>query len=726
MRHFLTGLTALLLMSAPGLLAQPTLFSTDGKNATSARSARSETRTRRVSANTGALAGSSLVDFNLFDDRRFLVQNIRTSSVGGATVWTGEVAGTTGSEVTMIVEDGRLTGSIRTADGSFYRIRPESDGSHTIEEVDASAAQIDDEALEAPPELLTDTIAEKSSDMHRAAASMASAALATSQSLVDVLVVYTPEARAAAGSTANILSRIQLAVAEANQGLINSGIDMQLRLVGTAEAAPSASQAANSTYLTQISTDATIAALRNQYGADMVSVWINGPGSGGGVVGIGWIMTRPSTTFQSAAFSVVELNFTNGPYYSFGHELGHNLGGAHDRANASSSGAYAYAYGYQQTSGSFVDIMAYTNGCSGCRRINNYSNPDVSVSGWPTGVASTAVNSADIRLTFNSTRTFAEQFRATVVPVTTTPTPTPTTPPPPAAVAPTVTSVSPSAGTGNSTVYTANFADGNGATDIRTVYLSIQTGTTANACYVSVDRSTGAVQLRNNADSGWTGGLTLGQAATLANSQCTISGSGASIAANGNALALNLPVAFASSFSGAHDVYLKADDAGGLTSTWQKLGTWTVPTAVVPPTPPSFTSLSPVNGSGSAATFTAVFSDPNGAFEISRSIILINNSLSATGGCYVYVIASTRQYYLLAANAGSWLGPVTVGAAGLNNGNCNIGAASALTVSGTSMSFTFPIQFGTGFTGTKTIYANVADQYGAWTAWKQAGTFTVQ
>jgi len=81
-------------------------------------------------------------------------------------------------------------------------------------------------------------------------------------------------------------------------------------------------------------------ALRNQYGADMVSVWISGPGAGGGVVGIGWIMNRASSNFQSAAYSVVELNFTNGPYYSFGHELGHNMGAAHDRANSSTAGAF--------------------------------------------------------------------------------------------------------------------------------------------------------------------------------------------------------------------------------------------------------------------------------------------------------------------------------------------------------------------------------------------------
>ena len=724
MRYFFAGLGALLLMSSHSLMAQPSLFSTNTKVSATARAARQGERFRRVDADAGVLRNAEVVDFNLFEDRRFLVRRTRSSAGNGTGVWTGEIAGTRGSEVIIVVEDGRLTGSIRTADGETYRLRPESDGSHSIEQVDASAINIDDEALEPPAAMLAEP---KADETHRAAASMAAAALATAQSTVDVLVVYTAEARAAAGSTANIVGRIQLAIAEANQGFVNSGIDMQLRLVGTSETAPSSGQAANSTYLSTATYDAGIGALRNQYGADMVSVWINGPGAGGGVVGIGWIMSRPTATFQPYSFSVVELNFTNAPYYSFGHELGHNLGGAHDRTNAGgSSGAYPYAFGFQQQAGGFVDIMAYTNGCSGCRRINYFSNPDVSYAGYPVGVISTDANSADLRLTFNSTRTFAEQFRSAVTP----PgggAPPPAPVPAPTSYAPTVSTLSPTAGTGTSTVYTASFSDGNGASDIRTLSLSVQSASTANACYVTVDRASGAVQLRNDADNAWLTGLTLGQGATLANSQCTISGSGASLTPNGNTLSLVLPVSFTSAFAGSRDVMLRADDSGGLTSNWQKLGGWTVPSpSVIPPTPPSFLSLSPANGSGSGATFTALFGDPNGAFEISRAIVLINKALSSSGGCYIYLLAASKQYYLLAANGASWLGPAALGSGSLTNGNCSIGTASSLTVNGTSLAVTLPIQFGAAFTGAKNVYTNVADQTGSWRAWTTGGTFTVQ
>lgn len=412
MRYLFTGLGALLLISQ-SLLAQPALFTaTPSKGNTPALAARTGERTRRVHANAGVLRESEILSLNLFDDRRFQAHRGNISTDGQTMIWTGQIEGRAGSEVTLVLDGDRITGSIRTADGIFFSVRPEEDGTHSIAEVDASAVHIDDEAVEPPAEMAV----EEKAGLARTAAASASntAAYAVTKSIVDLLVVYTPEARSVAGSTANMVSRIQLAIAETNQGFVNSGIDMELRLVGTSETGPSAGQAASNTYLNQVTSDTTISALRNQYGADMVSVWVNGPGAGGGVVGIGWIQTRPSTGFSYYAFSVVEVNFAAGPYYSFAHELGHNLGGVHDRANAGATGAYPYAYGYQQQAGGFVDIMAYTGGCSGCRRVNYFSNPDVSLNGYPTGVVSTAADAADLRLTLNSTRTFAEQWRAAV------------------------------------------------------------------------------------------------------------------------------------------------------------------------------------------------------------------------------------------------------------------------------------------------------------------------
>jgi hypothetical protein len=59
--------------------------------------------------------------------------------------------------------------------------------------------------------------------------------------------------------------------------------------------------------------------------------------------------------------------------------------------------------------------MAY-NCSSGCPRINNWSNPQVSYLGKPTGISSTAPNSADNRLTLNNTAPIVSNFRTSATP----------------------------------------------------------------------------------------------------------------------------------------------------------------------------------------------------------------------------------------------------------------------------------------------------------------------
>ena len=76
---------------------------------------------------------------------------------------------------------------------------------------------------------------------------------------------------------------------------------------------------------------------------------------------------------RSSAFNVTARDCATGNY-SFGHELGHNMGLAHDAFAGGGPGAYPYAYGYVDVPNLFRTIMAY-NCSSGCPRINWWSNP---------------------------------------------------------------------------------------------------------------------------------------------------------------------------------------------------------------------------------------------------------------------------------------------------------------------------------------------------------------
>ena len=66
-------------------------------------------------------------------------------------------------------------------------------------------------------------------------------------------------------------------------------------------------------------------ARRDQLGADLVSLIVD---NDTGSCGVAWLMQTPSVTFAPQAFSVTVYDCIS-PNYTFGHELGHNMGAAH-------------------------------------------------------------------------------------------------------------------------------------------------------------------------------------------------------------------------------------------------------------------------------------------------------------------------------------------------------------------------------------------------------------
>ena len=143
-------------------------------------------------------------------------------------------------------------------------------------------------------------------------------------------------------------------------------------------------------------------------------------------------------------------------------------------------------------------------------------------------------------------------------------------------VAPTDVSVTPPSGTGTTQTFSFEFADANGYQDLNTVSGMFNTSTgTANACYFYYVVSTNTLNLENNAGTGSQGSVTPGVAGSVSNSQCTISGTGASVTLLGNDLTLTVPVVFQATFTAPQNTYLSATDDEGLTSGWQPLGTWT-------------------------------------------------------------------------------------------------------------------------------------------------------
>ena len=366
----------------------------------------------RMNSTTAGDEPSRKLNLNLFGDVSYQVVIDRTerSSDNATDVWIGHIPGMKFGSVFIGVTGTVAVGNIKTGTGELYQIRYTGSGQiHAISDVDESKFP-----AELPP--LVPNVPAGNRGREQAREQVAG----DSGSVIDVMVVYTPSARAAAGGTAAMNTLIQVAFSETNQGYLNSQVLQRINLVHSTEVAYS--ESSTDPFNTAIASlasgtlNAIVLPLRNQYRADLVSLWINSPTS----CGLGYVMTNVGPAFEAYGYSVLYFGCATGTY-TFAHEMGHNEGAEHDRANSSGMGAYPYSYGYQQINASppFRTIMAY-DCAAGCGRINYWSNPDVSASlggaAFPTGVIVPSASSADNALTLNNTRLTVANFRQAAAP----------------------------------------------------------------------------------------------------------------------------------------------------------------------------------------------------------------------------------------------------------------------------------------------------------------------
>jgi len=321
-------------------------------------------------------------------------------------VWRGRLRGEAGSDVTLVTHGTTMVGTI-LSDRRLYKIEPTGGSLHRLVEIDEAALPPDhhpiivaDDATAAPP---TDAPSQQTDPT----------AAATGDTIVDLLVVYTSRAKTQEGGQAAIEALIALGVDSANQAYSNSQIAMQLRLVHAAEVTYTESGAID-TDLTRLrsTTDGImdqVHQLRDQHQADLVALIVD---NGGGFCGIAYVMANgPRASFASSAFSVTARDCIVND--TLAHELGHNMGNAHDRATGG-TGVFAYSYGYRDVVGRFRTIMAYACPTISCPRVKYFSNPRILINGRPAGIdhAVDSANSADNARSMNEVRQVVAAWRA--------------------------------------------------------------------------------------------------------------------------------------------------------------------------------------------------------------------------------------------------------------------------------------------------------------------------
>jgi len=310
----------------------------------------------------------------------------------GGYVWIGKVEDHAGSSVFLSVEADAMTGSIRF-DDHLFRVSYGGNGVHLVNELDESlfpgCATKEDYSVASP------------SDRDQGGTQSS-----TRAPIIDVMTVYSTVAKNSQGGANAMNSLINLAVSETNQSYTNSTINQRINLVHTQEMIGYVEPASFAQILNDLQGMGDgkldeVHPLRNQYGADCVNMICNNSQ----YCGIANLMTVVSHNFENRAFAVVNRGCATG-YYSYGHELGHLFGCAHDRQNAGGA-AYSYAYGFRTSNNQVRTIMAYAPGT----RVQWFSSPNSHYQSYTLGSAT-----EDNARCMNNTASTAAGWRATATP----------------------------------------------------------------------------------------------------------------------------------------------------------------------------------------------------------------------------------------------------------------------------------------------------------------------
>jgi len=163
----------------------------------------------------------------------------------------------------------------------------------------------------------------------------------------------------------------QLAITETNTAFNLSGVNAQLRIVHVDR--HNYSEPSSGAFPHALSSlKSSASGLRNTHGADLVHMMIDDP-KYCGVANVG--------PREDLAYSISNYKCATG-YFSFGHELAHNMGCLHDRGTHNQCNAGGNRYGYRDPGARFRSIMAYScrsgqcdnNAGGGCPRVQRFSN----------------------------------------------------------------------------------------------------------------------------------------------------------------------------------------------------------------------------------------------------------------------------------------------------------------------------------------------------------------
>ena len=366
------------------------------------------------------------ITLNLFDDTSFRLVSPQFAPTSAGYSLSAGLEGVYHGTATLVVNGEIVVGSVNTGHSTFA-IRPVGRGGLVrISELGQEAVQFD----EPPAHRLGDR-----GLSWQAAGSRSTSTADEDQNdedaIIDLLVVWSPEAEEEAGSGENMVATVDHLVAYANKAFADSGTQVRLnvphmQMVDTEDDGGLNvwhSLHGRETALDHRNVRETVMDLRERAGADLVHFVASGyPCSG-----IANILTDPDG-FDGSHLSMTMYACTSNVFV---HEIGHNFGLRHERyldARKPQKVA-AYSHGYVNQAAfepeasravAWKTIMAYGEQCADllwdCQWLPRFSNPDQTYLGDPLGVPGEVETHgidgpADARRTINETSSSIAGYR---------------------------------------------------------------------------------------------------------------------------------------------------------------------------------------------------------------------------------------------------------------------------------------------------------------------------
>ncbi|MEE2524964.1 M12 family metallo-peptidase [Hyphobacterium sp. HN65] len=321
----------------------------------------------------------------------------------GAQVWVGRIADHSINNRVIITQTNGFTfGEIMAPDATYW-IYPGRNG-HEIMRIpdDAIALEAANDGL-TPPIVSVETVIDTAIAQGRLESVGESHVAVGANGTMDVAVFYSDSFVTRWGLATG--GRIQFLMAILDQALIDSDTGLRARLVHTGpvsvttETADLAQTLYNLTGLAPSGESVTqdlgaLRTARTTFGADLTAIVMRSQ-TGQDSCGVAWIIGGSDDDISPTAddhlgYSVSadwirdtdtpSGGFTFCGNNTFAHEVGHNMGFAHNVENASSGigmGVRDFAHGHR-VDGEFRTIMSYASS-TGESRVNYFSNPDINL-----------------------------------------------------------------------------------------------------------------------------------------------------------------------------------------------------------------------------------------------------------------------------------------------------------------------------------------------------------